>query len=293
MWKPAGMRRLGSHHLLPPGPPGGAPSPSPSPPPPDDPGRRWWDPRRLIPAGFHMPGPVFLKRLLYIGMAILTAIVSAFAGRKYYNYRYERNYRRNIHNDTHPWDHPLTQRSIHEYLGPDYKYEQSLTLFPRQDQYVIFPADYDKDPVAQRWIKRRDLDNLYQITYRQAKRDDPWADYKGGPALRHIRNYPDIPGVDNYNDLKALEGPAFSAWQRGQFRRGVYDRTSNTRPLPPPEPAPIPPPASYTPYDSSVVPYKRRKTSNVADAPPHTDFSSIPRFKEKTKFRKHYYLGYN
>ena len=66
-------------------PPGGAPPP----PPPGGPGRRWWDPRRLIPAGFHMPDPVFLKRLLYIGMAILTAIVSAFAGRKYYNYRYE------------------------------------------------------------------------------------------------------------------------------------------------------------------------------------------------------------
>ena len=62
--------------------------------------------------------------------------------------------------------------------------------------------------------------------------------------------------------------------------------------MPDPAPLPPPPPAPRTPYTTTVVPYKG-KTRNVADTPPHTDFSYTPRFKEKTKFRKHFYLGYN
>ena len=57
---------------------------------------------------------------------------------------------------------------------------------------------------------------------------------------RSITNYPSIPGVDNYDDLYAMEGPAFNTWKRGiYYYTPYYDRTSN----PPPN---APPPLSFS-----------------------------------------------
>ena len=112
-----------------------------------------------IPPGFQFPDASLIKKFIYIGIVILSAVLSFMATKASYdNYRYYQ---------THPWDAKYVQSSMQKYLGPKYKYDDAGYL-TRPDQYVIFPGDYNKKPRDQRWLKRRDLTHLYNIEYRQA-----------------------------------------------------------------------------------------------------------------------------
>ena len=94
---------------------------------------------------------------------------------------------------------------------------------------------------------------------------------------RSITNYPSIPGVDNYDDLYAMEGPAFNTWKRGiYYYTPYYDRTSNPPSNAPPPPPPPPPPSLPT---------------SVAKIPldGEDDYGTTPNLNLN---EKHKYLGY-
>lgn len=196
-----------------------------------------------IPPGFQFPDDSLIKRFIYIGIVILSAVLSFMATKASYdNYRYYQ---------THPWETKYVQNSMRKYLGPKYKYDDAGYL-TRPDQYVIFPGDYNKKPRDQRWLKRRDLNHLLNIEYRQAKKDSPWRTTFGLANARSIINYPRIPGVDNYDDLYAMEGPSFNSFKRGlYYYTPYYDRTSNPPPNAPPPP---PPPTTLPPNAVARIP---------------------------------------
>ena len=196
-----------------------------------------------VPPGFQFPDDSLIKRFIYIGIVILSAVLSFMATKaSYNNYRYYQ---------THPWEQKYVQTSMRKYLGPKYKYDDAGYL-TRPDQYVIFPGDYNKKPRDQRWLKRRDLNHLLNIEYRQAKKDSPWRTTFGLANARSITNYPRIPGVDNYDDLYAMEGPSFNSFKRGlYYYTPYYDRTSNPPPNAPPPP---PPPTTLPPNAVARIP---------------------------------------
>ena len=93
---------------------------------------------------------------------------------------------------------------------------------------------------------------------------------------RSITNYPSIPGVDNYEDLYAMEGPAFNTFKRGlYYYTPYYDRTSNPPPAlssaPPPPPPSLPTSVAKIPLDGE------------------DDYGTTP---NPYYYEKHKYLGY-
>ena len=180
-----------------------------------------------LPEGFHFPNSKTIQRLIYIGVFILSLVLSALGTNSIINWRENQlaSMRDQVKYEHRPWDNPVVQERLRDYLGEKrYNAATDAWLFPSQQDYVVFPADYDLDPDDQRYLKRIDLDRMYEATYQQALKDNQYGPYHE-VNFNDIRKTIDgIPGLDNITQMKALAGPAFNSVQRGKFRLKYYDR---------------------------------------------------------------------
>ena len=126
---------------------------------------------KLLPEGFHFPASPVIKKLLYVGMVILSTLMFVMLGKTGYE-RYKENQLANERfrirhaerNSLTPWDLPSVQQKMLDYLGDDYReIKPKAWNFPYIDDYVVFPGDYDLPESMQRGIKRKHLDMLYEI----------------------------------------------------------------------------------------------------------------------------------
>ena len=96
-------------------------------------------PRFNLPAGFHPPGTAMIKRLLYIGIVVLSFVLASMGAMRTHN---------QLDYDRTPWDRPDVQKRMMKYLDNNYGNHNSW-LFPYQDEYITYPPDvkWQPDPV--------------------------------------------------------------------------------------------------------------------------------------------------
>ena len=193
---------------------------------------RWTSVRfpKILPEGFHFPASPLIKKLLYVGMVILSTLMFVMLGKTGYE-RYKENQLANERfrirhaerSSLTPWDLPSVQQKMLDYLGDDYReIKPKAWNFPYIDDYVVFPGDYDLPESMQRGIKRKHLDMLYDIVRKKADTDKQISYLD--PHLDDIRGVLDIPGLNRKKYFEILWGPASSSYQRNKFRYRYYDR---------------------------------------------------------------------
>ena len=201
--------------------------------------RRWnWPsiPRFSMPTGFHRPDTATIKRLLYIGIMILSFALSVMGASRVYN-RIQYNklidtsdrdrdiMKERFSYGRRPWDRPDVQRRMMDYLGSEYE-TRPQWFFPDQDEYVVFPGEYDYPAGSRRLIRRKHLNMLYDILKKKAYENK---DVRLFPSYSKMRGTLDIPGLDTYKSMHSLWQPAVDPLQRMKFRSGWYDKKAEPK----------------------------------------------------------------
>ena len=88
-----------------------------------------------------------------------------------------------------------------DYLGSEYE-TRPQWFFPDQDEYVVFPGEYDYPAGSHRLIRRKHLNMLYDILKKKAQENK---DVQLFPSYSKVRGTLDIPGLDTYRVCIAYE----------------------------------------------------------------------------------------
>ena len=193
-------------------------------------------PKFNLPAGFHLPDADTIKRLLYIGVVVLSLALTTLGAMRSYSQMhsgfdgYNRYTRfipeREIENakqrrkarleyERKPWDRPDVQKRMLKYLGSDYE-KTKPWLFPYPEQYIYFPGSAWEKPEEKRLIKRKHFNMLLDILKKKAYEDND--DVYLFPSIDRVDVIPDIPGLDDRWDMNTLWDYAVDPLKRLQFK---------------------------------------------------------------------------
>ena len=197
-----------------------------------------------LPAGFHPPDTAMIKRLLYIGIVVLSFVLSAVGAMKNYSQRHQgfdgyygytrfipqreidnalQRRKSQLEYERTPWDRPEVQKRMMKYLDNNYG-DHKPWLFPYQDTYITYPPDmkYELDPKRRRKIKRKHFDMLTEILKRQAYKDNPGVSLY--PNIDRVKLLPDIPGLDDSLEQRYIWDYASDPIKRMNFRYRGFDK---------------------------------------------------------------------